>query len=111
VLAEYGCLLRGSARAWQIQRRMLAANHWTEGWVPYGGDEGGTEGAKGVCSSMEGVTVSTDQTPPTPEGLGHQPESTHGGIYGSGCICGRGCPCWASVGGDALGPEEFDAPV
>jgi hypothetical protein len=28
--AWYGCLLRGSARAWQTQRWMLPANHWTE---------------------------------------------------------------------------------
>ena len=34
--AWYGCLLSGSARAWQIQRRKLEVNHWTEigspGW-------------------------------------------------------------------------------
>jgi hypothetical protein len=29
--AWYGCLLRSSGRAWQMQRQMLAANHWTEG--------------------------------------------------------------------------------
>ena len=34
----YSCLLRGSARAWQIQRWMLAANHWTENRVPNGTD-------------------------------------------------------------------------
>ena len=28
--AWYSCLLRVSARAWQIQRWMLAVNHWTE---------------------------------------------------------------------------------
>jgi hypothetical protein len=29
-----GCLLRGLARALQIQRCVLAANHWTEHRVP-----------------------------------------------------------------------------
>jgi hypothetical protein len=33
--ACYGCLLRGSARSWQIQRQMLAANHWTELGCPW----------------------------------------------------------------------------
>jgi hypothetical protein len=28
--AWYSCVLRGSARAWQIQRWKLPANHWTE---------------------------------------------------------------------------------
>jgi hypothetical protein len=35
--AWYSCLLRGSARAWQIQKQMLAANHWTVHRVPSGG--------------------------------------------------------------------------
>jgi hypothetical protein len=33
----YGCLLRGSARAWQIQRWMLTGNDWTEHRIPNGG--------------------------------------------------------------------------
>jgi hypothetical protein len=48
----FGCLLRGSARAWQIQRRMLAANHCTERGVPDGGVREGTEGTEGVCSPV-----------------------------------------------------------
>lgn len=43
---------------------MLSANHWTECVVPDGGVGEGTEGAEGVCSPMEGATVSTGQTPP-----------------------------------------------
>ena len=31
------CLLRGSARAWHIQRQMLTDNHWTDHGVPNGG--------------------------------------------------------------------------
>jgi hypothetical protein len=26
------------------------------------------------------------------------------------CICGRGWPCWTSVGGEALGPEGVQCP-
>jgi hypothetical protein len=37
------------------------------------------------------------------QGLNHQPKSTHGGPHGSSHICNRGWPCWASVGGEALG--------
>lgn len=35
--------------------------------VSDGGVEEGTEGAEGVCSLIEGATVSTGQTPPLPE--------------------------------------------
>jgi len=35
--AWYSCLLRGFARAWQIQRQMLKANHWPENKIPIGG--------------------------------------------------------------------------
>ena len=44
--AWYGGLLRGLARAWQIQRQMLAANHWTEHEVPSEGVRERTEGAE-----------------------------------------------------------------
>lgn len=89
---------------------MLKTNHWTKSGVPYGGVGEGTEGAKGVSSLMGEATVSTGQTM-APflifQGLDHQPKSTHGGTHGSGHICGRGWPCWTSVGGAALGPEDF----
>ena len=32
-------------------------------------------------------------------------EGTHGLTHGAGHICGRGWPCWTSVGGEALEPE------
>jgi hypothetical protein len=32
----YCCLLRYSARAWQIQRKMFASIHWTEHMIPNG---------------------------------------------------------------------------
>jgi hypothetical protein len=98
----YNCLLRGSARAWQIQRQMLAANHWTELGVPDGRVGEGTEGAEGVYSPTEGATLSTGQTPLRSRELDHQPKSTHGGTHGSGHICGRGWPCWTSLGGCAM---------
>jgi hypothetical protein len=28
--AWYGCLLKGSSRAWQLQRQMLISNYWTD---------------------------------------------------------------------------------
>jgi hypothetical protein len=36
--AWYSCLLRGSASAWQIQKWMPTAIHWTEHMVPNEGD-------------------------------------------------------------------------
>jgi len=95
--AWYNYLLRGSARAWQIQRWMLAANHWTENGVPIGGVRERIEGAEGVCNPIR--TISTNQSS---QGLNHHPKCTHGQTHGSSCICSRGRPCWASVGGEAL---------
>jgi hypothetical protein len=52
-----------AARAWQIQRRMLTAKHWTECGIPDGGVGEGTEGVGGVCSPM-GVSNSVNQPDP-----------------------------------------------
>jgi hypothetical protein len=72
---------------------------WRRGW-----------GAEGVCIPLKGTSVSTGQTPRCSWGLDHQLKSTHGTTHGSGCICGRRCPCWTSVGGEALGPESAWCP-
>jgi len=34
---DRSCLQIGSVRAWEIQRQILAAKHWTENGVPFGG--------------------------------------------------------------------------
>jgi hypothetical protein len=68
--AWYGWLLRGSARGWQIQRWMLAPNHWTECRVLDGGVGEGTVGAEGICNRMEGAAVSTSQIPQNSRGTG-----------------------------------------
>jgi hypothetical protein len=93
----YGCLLRGFARAWQILRWMLAANYWIEHWVPLEELEKGMKGLRGFCSPV-------GQIPWSSKGLDHLPKNIHGGIYGSGHICGRGWPCWTLIGGVPLGP-------
>jgi hypothetical protein len=77
-----GCLLRGFARVWQIQRWMLTTNHWTERGVTDGGVGEGTEEGEGVCMPMERVTVSTGQIPQSFQGLNHQPKSAHKGYQG-----------------------------
>jgi hypothetical protein len=63
---------------------------------------------------MEGATVLSGQTPPTPPpsslGLDNQPKTTHGATHGAGHICGRRWPCWTSVGGEALRPECIQCP-
>jgi hypothetical protein len=82
---------------------MLAANHWTEQGDPNGGVRERTEEAKGVCDPIE-RTISTNQYPQNSQRLNHQPKSTNGGTHVSSRICSRGWPCWASVGGEALGP-------
>jgi hypothetical protein len=97
------CLLRGSARPWQIQRQMLVANHWTEHKFSNGVVRQRTEGAEGVCNTIGRTTISTNQTPQSSQGLNYQSRSTHGGTHASSSICNRGWPCWASMGGQALG--------
>jgi hypothetical protein len=98
------------ARAWEIQRWKLAANHWTEleVGVPDGGVGEWTGGAEGVYIPMEGSTVLTDQT--LRSSWGPPPKSTHGGTQGAGHICDRGWPCWTSVGAEALGFECVQCP-
>jgi len=87
--AWYSCLLRGYARAWQIQRQMLTANCWTENGVPIGGVRERIEGVEGVCNPIK-TTITTNQSS---QGLNHHPKSTHGQTHGSSCICSRGWPC------------------
>jgi hypothetical protein len=60
--AWYSCLLTGSARAWQIQRQLLTANHWTEHGVPNEGVGKRTEGAQAVYNPI-GRTISINQNP------------------------------------------------
>jgi len=97
--AWYRSLLRGSSRAWQIQRRMLIINHWTESLVSSGGVRERIEGAEGVCNPIR-TTIPTNQSS---QWLNHHPKSTCGQTHGSSCICSRGWPCWATMGGEALG--------
>jgi hypothetical protein len=97
-----GCLLRGPARALQIQRRMLTAYHWTECRVPSKGVTERTEGVEGVCNPIGRTTISTNQIFQNSQGLNHQQRST----YGSSCICSRGCPCQASMEEEVLGPMK-----
>jgi len=105
--AWYNCLLRGSARACQIQRWVLAANHWTENGVPVGGIRERIEGAEGACNPIR-TTVPTNQSS---QGLNHYPKSPHGQTHGSSCTCSRGWPCWAPMGGEALGPAKAGPPL
>ena len=97
--ACHGCLQRGPARALQIQRQKLATNYWTGLGVPNGGSGGWSRGAEGVYSPMGRTMTSDTQTPQDSKGLNHQPRGIHGSIQ----KCGRGIPCWASVGGMVLG--------
>jgi hypothetical protein len=102
--ASYSCLLRGSATAWQIQRWMFSANHWTEHKVPNGGARESTQGTEGACNPIGGTIIGTNQSSQSSQRLNHQPKSTHGQIQVSSSICSRGWPCQSSMGGEVLGP-------
>jgi hypothetical protein len=88
------CLLRVSARAWQIQKWMLTANHWTKHMVPNGGARERIEGAEGLWNPI-GRTISTNKSHQSSQELNHQTKNTHGGTHGSSHICSRGWPCRA----------------
>jgi hypothetical protein len=105
--AWYICLLRGSSIAWQIQRQVLTANHWTEHGDLNGEVRTRTEG---VFNSIGRTTVSTNQTPQSYQGLNHQPKSAHGGIHVSSCICDRGWSYLTSMEGGAIGPVKVWSP-
>jgi hypothetical protein len=108
--AYYSCLLRGSDRAWQIQWQMLTANHWTEHRDPNGAVRERTEEAEGVCHPIERTKISINKSPQSSQELNHQLNSTHGGTHGSSCICSRGWPCMASIGGEAICPVNARFP-
>ena len=95
----HGCLWRGPARALHIKRQMLATNHWIGHGIPDGEVGGWTGGAEGVYSPMGGTMISATQMPQDSQGLNHQSRGT----LGSSQKCGRGMPCWASVGEMVLG--------
>jgi len=68
--AWYSCLLRGSARAWQIHRWMFAATHWTENEFPIVGVKESIDGAEGACNSIK-TTILTNHSS---QELNHQPK-------------------------------------
>ena len=82
--AWYSCHPRGSNSAWQIQRWMPSANHWTEHKVPNGGAR---ERAK---RSLQPLWRNNNMKQPVPL----EPKSTHGGTHGSSFICSRGWLLW-----------------
>jgi hypothetical protein len=85
---------------------MLTVNHWTEHRVSIGGVGEGTEGAEGVCNTMERATVSTSQTPGAP-GVWTTCQRVHiQEPMAPAAYVSRGWPCWTSVGLKVL-----DAPV
>jgi hypothetical protein len=64
---------------------MLTATHWAE---PNEVARESTQGAEGICSSIEG----TSQYPQSSLELNHPPKKTYGGTHGSSCMCSRGWP-------------------
>jgi hypothetical protein len=89
---------------------MFAGNYLTEHKDPNGGFKGRTKRAEGVCNPIGRTTISANQTPQSYQILNHQPKSIHGETNGSSCICSRGWPCWASMGGEALGLVKVRCP-
>jgi hypothetical protein len=105
----YSCFLRGSTSAWQKQRWMLKASHWTEHRIPNGGARERTQGAEEVCSPIGG-TIWTIQEPQSSQEINHQPKSTPRGTHSSSCIYSRAWPSHSPMGGEALCPVKPQCP-
>jgi len=100
--ALYCCLLRSSARAWQVQRRMLKDSYWTENGIHTGGVRQWFGGAEGFCQPIRRTTSTIQKS----QGVNQHSKCTHGKIHDSSCICSRRWPCWALMGGEALGSAK-----
>jgi hypothetical protein len=59
-----------------------------------------TKRVEGDFNPTENTILSTNQSLKSSQVLSHQQRS----IHGPGCICCRGWPCYASMGGEVLGP-------
>jgi hypothetical protein len=69
----YSWLLRGSSRAWKMQRQKFTVKYWTEHGVSNEGDRERTEGAEGVCDPVGRIAISTKETSLPTELLGTKP--------------------------------------
>jgi hypothetical protein len=59
----YSSLLWSYASAWQIQKWMLTVIYWMEHRAPKEGARKSTQGSKGVCNPIGGITIWTNQYP------------------------------------------------
>ena len=99
--SDIGRLLRGSARAILIQRRMLAAIHQTEHRGPSEGARERTEGSERVWNPIERTKLSINKIHHSSQGLKHQPISAHGETHGPRQHC------LASMRGENFGPGRL----
>jgi hypothetical protein len=93
-----------------IQRRKLVANHWIEYRGPWWRSCRRNWRSWGGLKTHGGSNSVNNLNPWSSQGLDHQPDNTHEVTHGTVHICGRGWPCWTSVGGEALGPEGVQCP-
>jgi hypothetical protein len=104
--AWYSFLLRGSSSAWQIQKYIFTAIHWTKHRDPIEGARESTQWPEVVCSPIGGTTIWNNQSPQSSLGLNHQSMNTHGTLVSS-CICSIEWTSWWSMGGETLGSVKF----
>jgi hypothetical protein len=82
---------------------MLEANHRTKPWDANGGVRAKTEELKGFETHRKNSNINQPDLPELP---GTKPPINIGGTRGSCCLCSRGLPQLASMGGNAVDPVK-----
>jgi len=104
---EYRSILRDTARTCQIQRQMLAANHWTENGTTVAGIRERTKRDEGACNPIRTIMPTNQNF----QGLNHYPKTIYGLTLGSNCYVAVTSLVGAPVEGEDLGPGKVGLTV
>jgi hypothetical protein len=107
--AWYSCLLRGSARAWQIQTKCSQSTMGLSRGFQWRSLRKDWRIWQGLQPHRKNKINQPDPCQNI-QRLNHQPKSSLEETHGSSCICSRGWSCRASVGREDLSPVKAQCP-
>jgi hypothetical protein len=108
VLADRSLAWLSSERLWLKKMQKLIANHWTEPRDHYGRVRGRTEGAERDCNLTRRVTLLTNRTLQSSQGLSHQLKGIHWSMATITYVA-ENCRVWLLWEGMWLVLWRFDA--